>query len=159
MPSSIKRDWIELRLVDRHIDKGMLFIDVLAINLQIRNQVSLRRSIVCINGIRRGSRIDRATVGADIDEVSEVVLPRVAFLDSAASSKLYPPLRIPSAEHEASRACAFGKLRVFSAVWMMARFTSSESPSPRLVALQPRDALRYAASNSSKRPEPRQRMP
>ncbi len=46
----------------------MLFIDVLAINLQIRNQVSLRRSIVCINGISAQQRIDRATVGADIDE-------------------------------------------------------------------------------------------
>jgi hypothetical protein len=51
-----------------HIDKGMLFIDVLAINLQMRNQVSLSRSIVCIYGISGGCWIDGATVGAHLDD-------------------------------------------------------------------------------------------
>ncbi len=64
----IKRDWIKLRLVDRCGHQGMLLIDVLTIHLQEWNQIALSGSVVRKNCIRSGSRIDRATISADIDE-------------------------------------------------------------------------------------------
>jgi hypothetical protein len=140
----IERDWIKLGLVDRSIDKGMLFIDVLAINLQIMESDLAEWLDSTQNGIRSGSRIDRATVGADIDERVRGRLATRRLLGQRSQFEVVSTsLRIPLAEHEASRACAFGKLRgVLSGLNDGSLHIVREPFAGDLWHLQPRDALR-----------------